>query len=146
MRFEHDGMVLWYGTPDAPAPTDAVAVAGGSDQALVTITVGVLPPSASNVVQVGYGVNDGPMMTVTAGFLRHDVFQKAQYFAARLPALHLGDTVDFIAMCRCAGRQVPPAEETKQFASSFRVTDTSAKRTPSPPALESPSLIPLAGV
>jgi len=27
MRFEHDGIALWYGTPDAPAPANTVPVA-----------------------------------------------------------------------------------------------------------------------
>jgi hypothetical protein len=129
MRFEHDGIVLWYGTPDAPAPTDAMPVAGGSNQALVTITVGVQPPSASNVVQVGYRVNGGPTMTVTAGFLRHDILQKAQYFAARLPALGVGDTVTYSVLCRCAGRQVPAPEDIARGGTSFRVTGTEAKPT-----------------
>src|SRR6266700_6932688 len=107
MRFEHDGMVLWYGTPDAPAPSDTVTVSRGSDQASVTVKVGVQPPSASNLVTVHYNVNGGPPQTVVAGFLQHDVDQKAQYFAVRLPALLVGDKVDYIAICRCPGRQVP---------------------------------------
>src|SRR5215471_11535496 len=122
MRFEHDGIALWYGTPDAPAPGDTVPVADGTHEASVTITVGVQPPSASNSVSVSYSVNNGLPHTVAAGFLQHDVHQKAQYFAARLPVLQAGDKVDYTVLCRCPGRQVPSPEEAQNSGASFRVT------------------------
>ena len=52
MRFEQNGMVLWYGTPDAPAPRDLVR-AGVSGRAIgLTVTVGVQPIAARNTVLV----------------------------------------------------------------------------------------------
>src|SRR6266436_8096873 len=126
MRFEHDGMALWYGTPDAPAPHESIPATVPSGQAIVTITVGVRPPSASNSATVRYRVNDGPEQTVTAGFLRHDVQQKAQYFAARLPALQAGDKVDYIAICRSPGGQVPIPQQAGKLVSSFRVVPASS--------------------
>lgn len=125
MRFEHDGMSLWYGTADAPAPEGAVQV--GPD---ITITIGVQPTSASNKVDLLYRVNQGSVETVAAKWLRHDLSQKAQYFKVRLPAFHVGDTVEYTALCHCAGRQVPSPEEAKEFASSFHVTGTEVKPTP----------------
>jgi hypothetical protein len=101
MRFENDGMVLWYGTLDAPAPTDTVSAEDSSHQAIVGITVAVQPASASNSVIVRFSVNEGPPQTVTAAFLQHSVFQKAQYFAATFPTLQVADKIDYIAVCKC---------------------------------------------
>jgi hypothetical protein len=49
MRLENDGISLWYGTPDAP--TTGAVVLKASD---VSITVGVKPIDASNIVEVTY--------------------------------------------------------------------------------------------
>ncbi len=119
MRFENDGMVLWYGTLDAPAPDGAIRSDAGALQA-VTITVAVQPPSASNSVTVRYRVNGGAVQTVVGGFLHHDVAKKAQYFSAQL-RLQAGDQVDYTAVGRCPGRQVPAVAAAEQLASSFRV-------------------------
>ena len=119
MRYENDGMVLWYGTPDAPAPADAISVADETNRAIVTITSAVQPPGGSNSVYVRYSINHGPPQITAAAFLRHDVYQKAQYFEARLPPLQPGDTVDYTVVCRCPGRQVPSPQETAKFLSSL---------------------------
>src|SRR5690349_5861818 len=105
MRFENDGMVLWYGTPDAPAPLGTVSAAAGSHQAIVDLTVAVQPVSASNSVIVRFSVNDGPLQTVSATFSQHNVVQKAQYFVATFPTLQVAAKVDYIAICQCPGRQ-----------------------------------------
>jgi len=47
MRFEHEGMALWFGTPDAPAPTKAVAA--GEE---IAVMIGVKPTDASNRIEV----------------------------------------------------------------------------------------------
>src|SRR5262249_5012010 len=117
VRFEHEGMSLWYGTSDAPAPGETVPAG-----AEVTITVAVLPADASNRIELLYRTNQGPKEAVAARWLRNDVAGKTQYFRAQFPAIRAGDSVEYIAICRCAGRQTPSPEETKQFASSFRVT------------------------
>lgn len=116
MRFVHEGMSLWYGTHDAPAPEGAVQ--SGSD---ITITIGVQPTYESNKVDVLYRINQGPIETIAAQWLRHDLPRKAYYFRARFPALNVDDTVDYTAICHCAGRQVPSPEEAKQLVSSFHV-------------------------
>src|SRR3989442_549156 len=120
MRFEQNGMSLWYGTPDAPAPDDAVQSGAG-----ITITIGVQPVDASNKVEVHYRINQGPVCTLSAEFLRTDVLARAQYFKARFPKFQPSDTVEYLVGCRCAGRQVPRADEQNQFASSFRITGPS---------------------
>lgn len=136
-RVEHDGMSLWYGTADAPAPLGNVSAAEE-----VVISVGVTPVDASNSVKVRYRVNQGPIQTVTAKWMRNDIARKAQYFKASLPNLRVGDTVEYAVLCRCAGRQVPSAEQAKHLEHSFRVVDgatESAKET-------QPTIMPQPGV
>lgn len=121
MHFEHKGRSLWYGTSDAPGSEGAVQA--GTE---ITITVGVSPVDASNKVELLYRVNQGPMETVAARWLRNDPSGKAQYFRAHLPAFRAGDTVEYIPICRCAGRQVPSPDEAQQFPSSIRFTEAVA--------------------
>ena len=118
MRFEHEGMSLWYGTSDAPAPNESVAP--GTE---VIITVGVEPADASNKIEVPYRVNGGPAQTAPTRWLRSSLSGEAQYFEARLGPFRDGDTVEYTSICKCAGRQVPQAEEGSKCASSFRVTE-----------------------
>ena len=115
MHHEHDGMRLWI------APDERIAggaIEPGSD---VNLTVGVEPADASNRVQVQYRVNGGPAATIAAGPVRH--VGNAQHFKAQLPCAALcdGDTVEYSAVCQCAGRQVPSPAEAEEYASSFRV-------------------------
>ncbi len=120
MRFDYDNMVLWYGTSDAPAPTDSVTPSSGG-QSSVTITVAVQPPSASNSVQISFRLNGTPQPPLTATQVRQDVVQKIQYFSAKLPSLKVGDRVDYIAVARSPGRQVPSPSDAATFPSSFTV-------------------------
>jgi hypothetical protein len=116
MEIKNDGIRLWYGTHDAPAPVDAVSV-----DTKLTVTIGVEPVDASNAVAVRYRVNQGSTVTLAASHLPLVGDGRAQYFRATLPAFQVGDRVEYTPICRCAGRQVPSPEETKQFAGSFRV-------------------------
>ncbi len=118
MQFEREGITIWYGTPDAPAPEKAVHVGSKA-----TITVGVKPVDASNRVKLIYRINQGPIETLVAKWIWNDPSGKAQYFRAHLPDLCAGDIVEYTAICRCAGRQVPSPGEAKRFASSFRVIE-----------------------
>src|SRR5262245_42036279 len=117
-------MSLWYGTSDAPAPGETVPAG-----AEVTITVAVQPADASNRIELLYRTNRGPAETVAARWLRNDVAGKTQYFGAQFPAFRAGDSVEYIAICRCAGRQVPSPEEANRFDSSFRVTAAETRPT-----------------
>src|SRR4051794_18681064 len=130
MRFENDGMALWYGTPDAPAPLDTVSAATGSNQANVDLTIAVQPASASNSVFVRFSINGGPPQTITAAFVQHDVFQKAQYFTVTFPTLQVADKVDYIAVCQCPGRQVPDKEQAGQLVSWFVIVPTASASKP----------------
>src|SRR2546421_11276862 len=95
VRFEHNDMSLWYGTPDAPAPEETV-----KDGAEISITVGVQPMDASNNVELLYRINQGPTKRVTVKWLRNDTFNGTQYFRMLFPAFRAGDTVEYTPLCR----------------------------------------------
>ena len=52
VQLAHDGLELWYGTPDAPAPDGTTEQRQG-----VSVTVGVRPANPSNAVSVRYRVD-----------------------------------------------------------------------------------------
>src|SRR5262245_31188694 len=135
-RFEHDGMVLWYGTEDAPAPADTV-VEGASQ----SVIIGIKPPDASYRIELRYCLNQGPVETIPAAWLRNDPIKKAQYFEAQLPAFAPGDSVEYTPVCNCAGRQVPSPKEPIEFLSSFRVIKADVEQTP---ALARAEMLPIA--
>ena len=129
MRFENQGIALWYGTSDALAPDAIVGARPGENLASLSITIGVTPPDPSNTVQVRYRVNGGAPSTIEAAFLRADGTRRAQYFRVWLPQLHPGDQVEYTAVCRCVGRQVPAPAEAAGYLSSFMISAE-----PMPPA------------
>ena len=116
MHVENDGVSLWFATSDAPAPQGEIAA--GAD---VTVTVGVKPARPANRVEVRYSVNLETEQSVIATWLWNDHARDAQYFRAHLPAFRAGDMVDYTAVCRCAGRQIPSPEEEARFGSNFQV-------------------------
>jgi hypothetical protein len=128
MRFENEGMALWYDLPDTPIPRDTVS--GTED---VTIAIGVSPPDASNRVGVLYRINRGAVRQVAAGIPRH--IGNTQYFEVVLPAaiFRPGDVVRYVAVCRCVGRQVPRREEAEELPSMFQVAGTPAPSPQGPP-------------
>lgn len=121
MEINNDDIRLWYGTPDAPAPVEAV-----SADTKLTVTMGVEPVDASNEVAVRYRVNQGPAVTLAASHLPLAGGSRAQYFRATLPAFQSGDKVEYTPICHCAGRQVPSPPDAQQFAASFRVVEAGA--------------------
>ena len=137
MRIDQDGMSLWFGTADAPAPEGADA-----EGSSVAVTIAIHPPDASNNVEVLYRVNGGPQQSFPAGWFRTDQARKVQYFRAQFPPLRAGDVVEYSAVCRCVGRQVPIAAGAAEVTSSFRVvapaaTGTGAEASP-PRSVELP--------
>ena len=123
-RFQNEGMVLWYGTPDAPAPSGDVAIGPGSRQAMVTLTVALQPPSGSNSVRVRYRVNGGSALTLSAALQREDLTKKAQYFSVKFPPFQAGDKIDYIVIGSAPGKQVPSAAEATTLPSSFQIATT----------------------
>lgn len=64
--------------------------------------------------------------------MKRDSSGKAQYFIARFPPsivdrLHTGDLVEYMVICNSMGKQVPSAEEAKDFTSSFLIAHADRK-------------------
>ena len=129
MDFQHDGISLWYGADDTPAPGQTVTVG-----VRATITIGISPTDASNTVEVLYRINQGATAGIAAQFLKNSRDGRSQYFRATLPAFNLGETVEYNVIGRCAGRQVPPKDALKEFTSSFTVVEAGAKKESDRPA------------
>lgn len=134
MNFSNDGLTLWYGTPDAPAPGDA----GPVPRRGVSLTVGVHPANPSNTVLVTYRVDGGLARTVPGSLLRTDYERKNQYFIVRFPDLPSGTQVAYSVVAGCAGRQVPAHAVASQFPSSFTLAPA-APAPPAPPAAQPPA-------
>jgi hypothetical protein len=122
MQYENDGMTLWFGTPDAPAPGEVVA----ADKP-VSITIGISPQDASHVVKLLYRINKSSEKPkeVEADWIRSDPSGKSQHYRAFLPPFQPGDVVEYCPVCWCAGRQVPnpmdsPADG-KKYPAAFKV-------------------------
>ena len=149
MKYDHDGMTIWSGTPDAPAPGEVVPVGKP-----VSITIGVRPQNASHEVKVLYRVNNSPdkPKALEAAWIRSDASGKGQYYRAEFPSFQPGDRVEYTPVCRCVDKQVPhPAEwpqESKGFAASFKVVSASElskfepKSVPSPVEIQRPGTTP----
>jgi len=131
VNFTHDGLSLWYGTPDAPAPIDEVAPRDGS-----SLIVAARPAKPTNTVLVRYRVDGGIVRAVPGRELRIDYERDAQYFAVTFPAFPSGDVVEYSPVLSCAGRQVPPAHIATRFPSKFRLPPKSARpAAPTPPPI-----------
>lgn len=116
MQFTHEGLRLWYGTDDAPAPVNQESSRQG-----ISITVGVNPPSTSNVVSVRYRVNGGIVRTFSLRRTTTDYTRAKQYFCATFPDFWDGDRVDYLVILSCDGRQVPDLATARTFPSTFRL-------------------------
>lgn len=128
MNLDNDGLTLWYGTPDAPAPgDDGIAPRRGA-----SVVVGVHPANPTNAVQILYRVDGGQVQTLPARELRTDYARQAQYFAATFPALPTGNLVEYAPVLTCGGRQVPPAPANDRLFSRFHLAEAPAPATSAP--------------
>jgi hypothetical protein len=139
VKFTHDGLSLWYGTPDAPAPLDAIV---GRDGA--SVVVGAHPARPTNSVQVRYRVDRGVVRSAPGRELRLDRAREAQYFIVELPPFPTGEVVEYLPVLGCAGRQVPGPHQTDRFPSKFRLADRAASppRPAAPPVRATPCFTP----
>jgi len=94
MECSHDGLTLWYDTPDAPVEAGA-------------ITVGVRPAHPANAVHVRYRIDGGFVRSAVATSLPALGSNGGQYFKAPLPAAPEGALVEVLPVLTAAGRQVP---------------------------------------
>jgi hypothetical protein len=126
MKLTNEGLTLWYGTPDAPAPFDGEVV----QRSGASLVVGVHPAKPTNAVCVRYRVDGGGVQTVPGRELRTDFDRQAQYFSVTFPAFPTGDLVEYSPVLSCAGRQVPPPHTADRFPSKFRLASRDARTTP----------------
>jgi hypothetical protein len=121
VEFAHDGLELWYGTTDAPAPVGTTEPRQG-----ISVTVGVRPANPSNAVRVRYRVDGRGVETVSAPLVTNDFQQRMQYFRATFPTFWSGETVEYLPVVSCDGRRAPDPATAKTFPSSFRLSSGSA--------------------
>jgi hypothetical protein len=136
LHLTNDGISLWYGTPDAPAPGDGGVVR----RAGAALIMGVRPAHPLNTVLVRYRVDGGRIQTVPGREVRSDFQRQVQYFAIEFPAFASGDVVEFSVTLSCVGRQVPAPHLATRFPSKFRLAPKEAEpRSPArPPASDVP--------
>jgi hypothetical protein len=117
VNFSHDGLTLWFGTPDAPAPFEGEVVSRKG----VSLVVGVHPGSPINSVCVHFRRDGGFVETVAGREIRSDYTRNFQYFAVAFPKLVSGQLVEYTPVVRCAGRQAPADHRVGRFSSFFRL-------------------------
>jgi hypothetical protein len=148
VKLTHDGLSIWYGTPDAPAPFDQEVVARDG----VSLVVGVSPANPTNSVAVQYRVDRGFVQSVPGAEVHLDPNRDAQYFVVRFPTFTSGSCVEYWPSLRCGGRQVPSAHQ-RFPRSAFHLapkTVTAPAKTPAGPlprsALPAPELTFMADI
>jgi hypothetical protein len=121
VELAHDGLELWYGTPDAPAPDGSIERRDG-----VSVTVGVRPANPSNAVSVRFRVDGRVIETVSAPLVANDFRKRTQYFRATFPMFWSGEIVEYLPVVSCGGRRAPDPATAGTFPSSFRLSAASA--------------------
>lgn len=117
MNLTHDGLTLWFGTPDTPGPFDEEVVA----RAGISLLVGAHPANPTNSIVVRYRVDGGIMQSVPGREVRTDHERARQYFSVSFPHLVTGDVVEYWPLLTCGGRQVPAASQSQRFRGRFRL-------------------------
>jgi hypothetical protein len=130
VNLAHDGLQLWYDTPDAPAPPAQVRFGNAA-----SLTVGVQPASPINMVTVRYRVDGGRVRTLDAREIRTNYQTETQYFRADFPSGLAGTRVDYCPVASCAGRQVPRPGTEDRMLSSFVIakSEVASRVEPSAP-------------
>jgi len=117
MNLTHDGLTLWFGTPDTPGPFDEEVVA----RVGASLIVGVHPASPLNSLLVRYRVDKGITQTVPGRELRCDYERARQYFTISFPPFVTGDLVEYWPILTCGGRQVPAPQHLDRSHCRFRL-------------------------
>src|ERR1700722_12632315 len=113
MRLSQQGVSLWCGTPDAPAPSGPVSA--GAD---TSITVGLQPHDAhASVTGLYRGKHGNPQMLPAQPV--HAGGSGSQYFRAHLSGFKPGDKVEYVPIYRSGARQIPSNEEAEKYVASF---------------------------
>lgn len=101
MQYRDDGLTLWYGDSETPAPSRLV-----QPDSRVSITVGVRPAHLTNAVEVEYRINGGLTRTLQSSIVREDFPGGAQFFRSVFPYLPPGSHVDYAPILRTLGRRI----------------------------------------
>ncbi len=101
MEFSGTGITAWYGTPDAPCPSESTPI-----EATPEITVGVMPALPANSVTILYRENGGPERSIRATLSRTDFAAGKQYFRATLPVFSPGTKIEYQPVVMSAGRRL----------------------------------------
>lgn len=117
MNLTNDGLTLWFGTPDAPAPFEGEMVPRDG----VSLVVGVHPRNPVNSVVVHYRRDGGFVESVAGREIRADYARNFQYFAVVFPRFVTGQLVEYTPVVSCAGRQAPAPQRVERFRSFFRL-------------------------
>ncbi len=115
MRVSQGGVSVWYGTPDAPAPSGVVAPGGDT-----SVTIGIEPPDPHASITVLYRINHGAPHTVAAQ-PSHQHAAGRQYFQAHLTGFKGGDKVEYVALYHSGTRQIPSNQEAERHVVTFTV-------------------------
>src|SRR5829696_7534307 len=129
VRLVHDGLELWYGTPDAPAPDGTTEPREG-----VSVTVGVRPANPATAVRLRYRVDGRAVETMPAPLVATEFSRRTQYFRATFPAFRTGEKVEYVPVVSSEGRRAPDPATASTFPSSFALRTTE----PGPPGEEAP--------
>src|SRR6266851_6579721 len=113
MRVTQGGVSVWYGTPDAPAPSGVVATGGDT-----SVTIGIEPPDPHASITVLYRINHGAPHTVAAQ-PSHQHAVGRQYFQAHLTGFKAGDKVEYVALYHSGTRQIPSNQEAERHVVTF---------------------------
>jgi hypothetical protein len=134
MHYTHEGLTLWYGTEDTPAP-EGVVESGEN----LSVIAGVSPANPSNTVSVLYRVGASFERTVRATLLRTEYDAGRQYFQASFPMLPPESKIEYIVIGESSGRRVPnPCSVTglkRQFEVPRATNPTSVRGEASQPNL-----------
>lgn len=112
MRVSEGGVSLWYGTPDAQAPSGTLP-----KDADTSVTIGLAPPDAAAKITVLYRINHGGPLTVLARPTPPAAGK--QYFKAELTGFKENDKVEYVAIYRSGTRQIPSNQEAESHVVTF---------------------------
>jgi hypothetical protein len=128
LKLSNDGLNLWFGTPDAPAPFDDEVMPRHG----VSVVVAVQPANPTNRVFVRFRVDGGAVQTAPGRDIRTDYGRNVQYFAVEFPAFYTGQVVEYAPVFMCGGRQCPAAYLADRFRSKFRLEPQKSVASPVP--------------
>lgn len=114
-RHQLEGIEVWFGTPDAPAPS------GVETEAAPEITVGTSSDVQAVVVTVHYRRTGGPWQRLV---LRPGTTTtEARYFNGRFPKLPTGVRIEYKVYVRCGGTR-PKPERQVGGTNSFEIAQS----------------------